>query len=462
MSALEFADVSLTSGQQAVWGGAATAAMLAAPVRALARTGVAALEVVNAGVIAGCVARGEHPLGWLDTARRNAHGTRLRAAVNVLPDHMGCDVLEGEFLSSYLGLLRKHGIDEVLLIDPLLDFPRLRHAFAAAAGLGMVSTAALPFVGDERSDREYATLAREMTAAGAQRLMLRDESGLLDCDRLKPLIQTLKEALVDIPVDLHVCCQTGLGPQVALEAARLGIARLDTAVPTLANGASVPSLELVARRVSEAQRKVARVDLHAVREADAALVALGESEGFSKAQPWAFDLAPYIHRLPADVAAEAMEALGTSARWHQLIEFSRECELIRKEMGSPPMLQPFAKAISRQALDHLRRGRRYEELQPQLRRVLGGIYPQLIPMRADLRERIGNALSVRRPSVATEDDLILAQISGRRVLPSRLRADLCHELLAPEEILLRGLLSRRPAFASLQVSGPGIFIQLEQ
>jgi oxaloacetate decarboxylase alpha subunit len=50
--------------------------------------------------------------------------------------------------------------------------------------------------------------------------MLRDEAGLLTADRLATLLPALRAGLGDTPLDLHLRCQTALGPMVALEAVR--------------------------------------------------------------------------------------------------------------------------------------------------------------------------------------------------------------------------------------------------
>ena len=52
-----------------------------------------------------------------------------------------------------------------------------------------------------------------------------------------------------IPIELHTHCTTGLGPLCCLEAVKLGIKIVNTALPPLADGSSNPSLFNVAKNL---------------------------------------------------------------------------------------------------------------------------------------------------------------------------------------------------------------------
>ncbi len=179
--------------------------------------------------------------------------------------------------------------------------------------------------------------------------MLRDEAGLLSVDRLTTLLPALRAGLGATPLDLHLRCQTALGPMVAIEAVRLGIDGLDTAFAPLANGASVPALGTLLKslRLLGLGTPASAQDLHAVGEADKLLAEIADRHGFAPARAWVFDLAPYVHQLPGDVAAQAMQRLSELGLTHKLHAFAHECARVRSEVGAPPMLAPFARADRR-------------------------------------------------------------------------------------------------------------------
>jgi oxaloacetate decarboxylase alpha subunit len=460
MSMTTLVDVSLSDGQTAVWGGAASTAMLLGTMNSLGHGRLAAIEVLSPAVIAQCVSRAENPLQRVAALRERANGTPLRATVNLLATHGYIDVLSGEALNTWLRMLARHGISEVVLIDPQLDFQRLDSAVQMALANGLSVIAALPYVDDdEHSDAHYSASAARLAQTGAQRIMLRDEAGLLHVDRLPGLLSALRDGLDGTPLDLHTRCHTGLGPQVALEAIRLGIERLDAALPCVANGASTPALPLLVRSAALLELSLQAPDPDRIKEAEAQFAAVADQQGFPESQPWAFDLAPYEHQLPGEIAADAMQALRSRGRLADLFGFSRECTRIRQELGNPPMLSPFAQAIARQALEHLDSEPRYATLQPALRRWLQGCYGPIDTSLTSLQQRIGAVATPCRPINLSTDDALAALICGCPALPPFQKLE--YEIRTPEQALTQGLLQRWPGYTVLSVTGPGLSIHLE-
>ncbi len=460
MSMTTLVDVSLSDGQTAVWGAAASTAMLLGTMNSLGHARLAAIEVLNPAVIAQCISREENPLQRVAALRERANGTPLRATVNLLATHGYIDVLSGEALDTWLRMLARHGICEVVLIDPQLDFQRLDSAVQMALANGLTVIVALPYVDDhEHSNAHYSAFAARLAQTGAQRIMLRDEAGLLHVDRLPGLLSALRDGLDGTPLDLHTRCHTGLGPQVALEAIRLGIERLDAALPCVANGASTPALPLLVRSAALLELPLQAPDPDRIKEAEAQFAAVADQQGFPESQPWAFDLAPYEHQLPGEIAADAMQALRLRGRLADLFEFSRECTRIRQELGNPPMLPPFAQAITRQALEHLDSEPRYATLQPALRHWLQGCYGPIDTSLTSLQQRIGAVATPCRPINLSTDDALAALICGCPVLPPFQK--LYYEIRTPEQALSQGLLQRWAGYTALSVTGPGLSIHLE-
>ena len=461
MSMTTLVDVSLSDGQTAAWGGAANSAMLLATMNSLGHARLGAIEVLSPAVIAQCISRDENPLQRVAALRERANGTPLRATVNLLPAHGHLDVLAGEALDTWLRLLAKSGISEVVLIDPLLDLSRLGNAVQKAQVHGLTAIAALPYVDDpEHCDAYYSACAARLVLTGAQRIMLRDEAGLLHCDRLPGLLAALRSGVDGKPLDLHTRCHTGLGPQVALEAIRLGIDRLDAALPAVANGASVPSLALLIRSAALLELPLQAPDQDRIKEAQAQLAAVADQEGFAESPPWAFDLSPYEHQLPGEIAAESLQALRERGRLADLFEFSRECTRIRQELGNPPMLQPFAQAIARQALEHLDASPRFSTLQPALRRWLQGCYGPINTSLLSVQQRIGAVVHPDRPAnLPSSEEALAALVCGCPALPPLQK--LHYEVRTPEQALTHGLLQRWPDYSVLSVTGPGLSIHLE-
>ncbi|MFM0222012.1 acetyl-CoA carboxylase biotin carboxylase subunit family protein [Paraburkholderia dipogonis] len=477
--ALRYTDVSLTDGQNACWAGEMTTPMMLAVATRLAAAGPAAIEIASLATLQQCVARGENPWQRIELLRERFQGVALRAAVALLTEHgkRGIDVISTEVATLWLHELAQRGVSEIVLIDPLVVIERIAPVLKAAKALGLTTIAALPYTQESTgSDDDLRARAAALARAGATRVMLRDEAGLLTVDRLATLLPALRAGLGGTPLDLHLRCQTALGPMIALEAVRIGIDGLDTAFAPLANGASVPALGTLLKslRMLTVGQPITNQGLHAIGEADRLLAELADRHGFGPARAWVFDLAPYAHQLPGEMAAQFMQQLAALGLQHKLHAFANECARVRDDVGAPPMLAPFARPIAEQALLHLQGMPRYAELRPGVRRALQQVHGATRgAVNARLTQRVGAlpktpaapvaALHAAHPE-ASDAALVLAQTCG--VAPEALPAPACTEALryvstSPADALLAGLTARAARYAQLEVRGPGVSIQLQ-
>jgi oxaloacetate decarboxylase (Na+ extruding) subunit alpha len=474
-----YTDVSLTDGQSARWDGAMTTPMMLAVAGRLAATRPAAIEIASAATLQQCVARGEDPWQRIELLRERCPGLVLRAAVSLLTDHgkLGVDVISTDVATLCLRELAQRGVSEIVLIDPLVAIERIAPVIKAANALGLTTIAALPFLEDTtHSDSYLQAQAAALAKAGAARVMLRDEAGLLTADRVVTLLPALRAGLRATPLDLHLRCQTALGPLVALEALRIGIDGLDTAFAPLANGPSVPALGTLLKslRLLGLGAPASPQSLHAVGEADRALAELTDRHGFEPGRAWVFDLAPYAHQMPGDVAAQFVRRLAALGLGHKLHAFANECARVRADVGGPPMLAPFARPIAEQALLHLQGKPRYAELRPGVRRALqqahgptsGTVDARLVRRVGTLPKSSTQAVEAVRAAYPAAGDaaLVIALICG--VAPEALPASASPEALryvgaSPADALLAGLTARAAPYAQLCVHGPGVAIELQ-
>ncbi|MFM0176244.1 hypothetical protein PQR33_43905 [Paraburkholderia sediminicola] len=477
--ALHYTDVSLTDGQSARWAGGMTTPMMLAVASRLAAARPAAIEVASLATLQQCVARGENPWQRIELLRERCPDVALRASIALLTEHgkRGTDVISTEVATLWLRELAKRGVSQVVVFDPLMAIARIAPVMKAAKALGLTPIAALPLAqAAAHSDDAMRAQAEALAEAGAARVMLRDEAGLLSPDRLATLLPALRAGLGATPIDLHLRCQTALGPMLALEAVRIGIDGLDTTFAPLANGASVPALGTLLKslRMLALNAPVSEQRLHAIGEADRLLAEIADRHGFAPARAWVFDLAPYAHQLPGDVAAEFMQRLGALGLTHRLHAFASECARVRGEVGAPPMLAPFARPIAEQAMLHLQGAPRYAEIRPGVRRTLQQVYgptPGAVDTR--LAQRVGavpkapassaQALHESYPE-ASDAALVIAQTCG--VAPEAVPAPASTEALryvstTPTDALLAGLTARATRYAQLEVRGPGVSIQLQ-
>jgi oxaloacetate decarboxylase (Na+ extruding) subunit alpha len=172
--------------------------------------------------------------------------------------------------------------------------------------------------------------------------------------------------------------------------------------------------------------------------------------------------------LPGEVAARVMAQLRERGEWSRMHAFAAECAAVRADMGSPPMVAPFAQAIAEQAMSHFQGEPRYQSLRPVLRRLLQGVYGTPPgPLDAGLQTRVGRieAGSITRVDAnrASAQTLLawVAGVAAHEVPAQASLAALRYEAITPSVALARDLLQRAPRYALLSAHGAGIEIRLQ-
>ena len=318
-------------------------------------------------------------------ARRRRPADRARAA--------GCRRASTDGARLWLTELAAARPAEVVLIDPLLDLVRIKAGAGSCHDGGLTAIAALPYTA------ETACPTKPMRA---QRHARRG--------RRRPGDAARRERGADTGPAAHPAAGAGVG-------ARRHAARPAPALPdgarargrprgrpprhrrarhrtALGRQRRLPAVAAVADPRPATRRRQGLPDLDALWPPMRCLPRSPIGTAFPRQRPWPFDLAPYVHQLPGEVAADVRSGLRERGRWADLHAFADECAAVRSEVGSPPMLAPFARAIAEQALCHCGAEPRYETLRPVLRRLLQGVYGTVNgDQRVDLQARVGSVLT---------------------------------------------------------------------
>ncbi|GAC1541845.1 MAG: carboxylase [Vulcanimicrobiaceae bacterium] len=324
-----------------------------------------------------------------------------------------------------------NGIRYTTPYDALNDIRNIEVSVRAAKAAGLYVAAGIVYtISPVHTDAYYARKAREVVALGVDALYLKDPSGLLKPDRAALLIPALREAVGPLPLQLHTHCLTGLGPQSALESIERGVDVVHSATSVLAHGASQPPTEWL---VTNARRlgfdapldleQLAPVRDHlryvAARE-DKPLGAIAEYDPFH-----------YEHQVPGGMISNLRSQLQAMGIEHRLDEILAEAAAVRRDLGYPIMVSPFAQYVATQATLNVIGGERYKTVPDEVRRYVLGYYGELAaPVEPNLFDRIvaGERSVTERPGdllaptlervrrergpFESDDDLLLAVFYG--------------------------------------------------
>lgn len=153
------------------------------------------------------------------------------------------------------------GVDVFRIFDSLNWLPQMTLSIDTVKQTGKLAQATMCYTGDILSDAHpkyqlayYVALAKQLVAAGADMIAIKDMAGLLKPQAASVLIGALKDA-VSVPIHLHTHDTTGNGIATYLAATHAGVDIVDVAQSSFSGTTSQPSLESLYYALSGDQRQ---------------------------------------------------------------------------------------------------------------------------------------------------------------------------------------------------------------
>ncbi len=247
------------------------------------------------------------------------------------------------------------GIDVFRVFDSLNWVENMRVAMDAVLETGRILEGAICYTGDildpnraKYDLKYYVAMGRELRAAGAHILGLKDMAGLLKPAAARVLVKALREE-VGLPIHFHTHDTGGLGGATILAAAEAGIAVADCAMDSLSGNTSQPTLGSVVEALRHTPRDTG-LDMAAIRaisnywEQVRAHYAAFESGMQSPSSE------VYLHEMPGgqftNLKAQA-RSLGLEERWHEVAQAYADVNMM---FGDIVKVTPSSKVVGDMAL----------------------------------------------------------------------------------------------------------------
>ncbi len=247
------------------------------------------------------------------------------------------------------------GIDVFRVFDSLNWVDNMRVAMDAVVESGKICEGTICYTGDildpDRAKYDlnyYVSMGKELEAAGAHVLGLKDMAGLLKPASAKVLVKALKDELT-IPVHYHTHDTAGIASGSILAAAEAGVDAADCAMDALSGNTSQATLGAVVSALQNTERDTG-IDMSAVRE-------ISDYWEEVRAHYRAFETgmqAPssevYLHEMPGgqftNLKAQA-SSLGLEDRWP---EVARTYADVNQMFGDIVKVTPSSKVVGDMAL----------------------------------------------------------------------------------------------------------------
>ncbi|RYH11850.1 pyruvate carboxylase [Tropicimonas sp. IMCC6043] len=247
------------------------------------------------------------------------------------------------------------GIDVFRVFDSLNWVENMRVAMDAVLEQNKVCEGTVCYTGDilnpDRAKYDlkyYVGMAKELKAAGAHILGLKDMAGLVKPAAARVLIKALKEE-VGLPIHFHTHDTAGIASATILAAAEAGVDAVDCAMDSFSGNTSQATLGTVVEALAHTERDTG-LDIEEIRKISNYFEAV-------RAQYFAFESgmqAPasevYLHEMPGgqftNLKAQA-RSMGLEERWHEVAHMYAE---VNQMFGDIVKVTPSSKVVGDMAL----------------------------------------------------------------------------------------------------------------
>jgi oxaloacetate decarboxylase alpha subunit len=362
MKKVNFIDTTFRDGHQSLWAEGMTTGMMLPVASQMDRIGFKSMEIIAASHFLKCVRElREDP--WERIRLLSKHITKTPLTLMMHYSIAAFDLTPLSILKLWMERLATNGIRRVQLMDPGNDMNfRVDKCVKFAKDVGLEVMMGLVFsISPKHTDEHYAQKVQDAAKLNVDAIYLKDSGGLLTPERVQTIIPIFLQNSNGIPIALHSHCTTGLAPLSYLDAIKLGIETVYTAIPPLANGPSQPSVLNMIRNLKQLGY-TPTIEESAIKPVADHFLHVAKREGLPIGKPLEYDVYQYIHQVPGGVISNLKHQLGKLKMDHRLEEVLEEVVQVRKDLGYPIMVTPFSQFAVSQASINVMLGERYKQV----------------------------------------------------------------------------------------------------
>ena len=364
MDGIKFVDTTIRDGHQSLWAENMTTGMMLPVAERMDQAGFDAIELISSSHLKKCVRElKEDP--WARVRLMSQRITRTPLRLNA-GRFSAFDITPKSMYRLFMERMAANGIREARISEEWNELEGWKWKTQVSREVGINPVINLIYsVSPKHTDEYFAQRTRDAASLKVNRLCLKDPGGLLTPERVKTLVPIIFQNANDIPVELHTHCTTGLGPLCCLEAVKLGIRIVNTALPPLADGSSNPSLFNVAKNL-RALGYETLIDEEPLKSVSEHFTYIAKHEGFPIGAPVEYDYSQYQHQVPGGMISNLRFQLRKVGMEHKIDQALEETMQVRAELGYPIMVTPLSQFVGSQAAINVIVGERYKEVTDQI------------------------------------------------------------------------------------------------
>ncbi len=315
----------------------------------------------------------EDPWERLREIRKRCPNTRMQMLLRgqnlVGYRHYADDVVD-----EFVRLSVKNGMDIFRIFDALNDIRNMRSSIEAVKKYKSHAQGTICYTTSPvHTNEKFADLALELANMGCDSICIKDMAGLISPKDAYELVALIKKK-VNIPVDLHTHCTSGMGPVSCYAAVQAGCDIIDTAFSAFSWGTSQPSTEGMVASFKGTEYDTG-LDLKLLDEISKDFNKIRETyEPLFTPTVTVPDVAVLLHQIPGGMISNLVSQLKTQGALDKLQTVLEEVPRVRAELGYPPLVTPSSQVVGTQAVLNVLYGERYKQVTKETKNYVLGLY----------------------------------------------------------------------------------------
>ncbi|MDD1673316.1 MAG: pyruvate/oxaloacetate carboxyltransferase [Methanomicrobiales archaeon] len=375
----------------------------------------------------------------------------------------------------------KNGVDIFRVFDALNDIRNMKKAMLEVKKCGAHLQGAICYtLSPVHSNQTFLEMARDLYALECDSICIKDMAGLIMPEATRDLILSIKQEM-NILVNLHSHCTSGVAPMSYQAAIEAGVDILDTAMSPFALGTSQPPTESIVASLKGTMRDTG-IDLVLLRKVRNQTMRIRTRyEGIVDPISERVDSDVLLYQLPGGMISNLVSQLKEQDALNRLDDVFAEIPRVRADLGYPPLVTPTSQIVGTQAVFNvLSNGERYSHVTNEVRDYVRGFYgrppgpvnetirqkiigdePVITVRPADLLEPIYEKMkeAAEKADLVKKEEDILTYILYPAIAPSFLRKE-----RKAEEIPVRGAERRGsatvPSSMEVEVDGERFSVRI--
>ena len=278
-----------------------------------------------------------------------------------------------DVVDRFVELAHSNGVDIFRIFDALNDTRNLEAAIKAVKKHGAHAQGTLSYtISPVHTVEKYVQHAKDQVALGIDSLCIKDMAGILTPIAAENLVGALVEE-VGIPIQLHCHATSGMGTATYVEAVRTGAGAIDCAISSMAGFTAQPPVEALAAIFDESHYSP-NLDADAMAKVAKYFTKIAPKRRQNHDPLEVIDPGILQHQIPGGMISNFKSQLSAQGALDKLDEALEEVQLVRKDLGYPPLVTPTSQIVGTQAVMNVITGERYKAVPNEIKEYVRGMY----------------------------------------------------------------------------------------